>query len=58
METKIIKPKKATVTKIEHTYVQLQVICPHCHTELIGGFGENTLMLACFHCKKPIDLRS
>lgn len=51
------KPKKATPTYYVIEEKVWTVVCPHCKTKLVGGFGEDTLMLKCFHCGNPIDLR-
>ena len=51
------RPKKSTPKfKIVETKIW-SVVCPHCHTELVGGFGASCLMLKCYNCSNPIDLR-
>lgn len=50
------RPKKAKVIQNREVYKIYSVVCPHCHTELRGGFDDNVLRRRCSQCKNEIIL--
>lgn len=50
------RARKAIVHKEKVTRYVYSVICPHCHTTLVGGFGEDTMKMKCSQCSEAINL--
>jgi hypothetical protein len=54
-----LKRVKKTIPIIKTKMIEhkdIEIVCPHCHTHLIGGYGEHTLRFLCSYCKQPIEI--
>jgi len=51
-KAKRAKPKGSGEYMVQH----YSVICPHCHTELIGIGPDFVTRIACWHCGNEIIL--
>ena len=47
--------KKATVDERHKTFIEIVVICPYCHAELVGVVSY-AKVIACWHCHKDFRL--
>jgi hypothetical protein len=58
LKKKRIYYKKASIffKKEVVTCKQFTVVCPWCHTHLIGSYDENVFKAQCSYCSKPISL--
>lgn len=59
MQYKHLKNAKKAKLKIYQKYEEIiySVVCPHCHTELVGAIEKYTLVFECLQCGNQIDIR-